>query len=497
MAMPALPGRGECCWSDGAPDRAFPKLQGTLESDVVILGGGIVGLSAAMALRQAGKSVVVLEARRIGRQVTGRSTAKVTAQHALIYRRLSDESGRDIAQHYAEANRRAVDQIRSWIETLGIACDYERKSAYAYATDASYRDAIAAEVDAATSLGFDARFHEQAPLPFPTAAAIEFTDQAQFNPTLYLIGLADAVQSIGGRIFEHSRAVNIGPEPGAKHAWRAETDGGAVKARHILVATNMTVKSPIGYSRKTQPRCHTAMAFRTSSADTVQGMFIGIDEPTHSIRTARDSHGPLLLVLGPKFNTGQDGDVARRFVELDRWAHENLPAGEAVWRWCNEDYDTADHMPYVGEPDPEKSPGFHVATGFNAWGISNGTAAGLMIAETIAKGAHRWGRLFDPKRGAPQGFHRSGDTQSAVSGFESIPPGGAGVVGQGEEKIAAWRDQAGVLHCFSAACTHKGCTVTWNNADRTWDCPCHGSVFSAEGDVIHGPARQPLKRVRG
>lgn len=493
---PVLPGRGECCWTDGAPDVSFPKLQGTIGTDVVIVGGGIVGLSAAMALRQAGRSVVLLEARRIGRQVTGRSTAKVTTQHALIYRRLIDRSGRDIAQAYAEANRHAVEQIRTWIERLGIACDYERKSAFAYAVDAGWKDAIVAEVEAARSLGFDAHLHEKPPLPFPTAAAVEFTGQAQFNPVRYLLGLAAALRAIDGEIFERSRAVTIGSADGGDNAWRVETDAGAVTARHLLVATNMTVKSPVGYSTKAQPRCHTAMAFRTSSADAVQGMFIGVDEPTHSIRTGRDSQGPLLVVLGPKFNTGQDGDVARRFVALDEWAHRHLPVGEAAWRWCNEDYDTADRMPFVGQPDPDTSPCFHVATGFNAWGISNGTAAGLMVAETIEKGAHRWGNLFDPRRPAPKDFHQSGDTQSRVAGFDAIPPGGAGIIGEGERKIAAWRGEDGVLHCFSASCTHKGCTVTWNNADRTWDCPCHGSVFSAEGEVIHGPARQPLKPIR-
>jgi len=495
-ATPILRGRNESCWIDGAPEIAFPVLRGSMGTDVVIVGGGIVGLSAAMALRQAGKSVAVIEARRIGRQVTGRSTAKVTTQHALIYRRLIDQSGKEIAQAYADANRQAVGQIRTWIETLRIACDYARKSAFAYAVDAAWKDAIAAEVEAARMLGFDAHLRESAPLPFPTAAAVEFPDQAQFNPVHYLLGLAQALRGMGGQIFEQSRALNIGPDAHNAGSWRVETDAGAVTAPHLLVATNMTVKSPVGYSNRTQPRCHTAMAFRSSSPNAVDGMFIGVDEPTHSIRTARDRQGPLLVVLGPKFNTGQDGDVARRFLELDRWAHENLPVGEPVWRWCNEDYDTADHMPFVGMPDPEKSPGFHVATGFNAWGISNGTAAGLMVAETIEKGAHRWASLFDPKRPSPEDFHQSGDTQSRVSGYAAIPPGGAGIVGDGEEKIAAWRDEGGTLHCFSAACTHKGCTVTWNNADRTWDCPCHGSVFSAYGEVIHGPARQPLKRVR-
>ena len=234
------------------------------------------------------------------------------------------------------------------------------------------------------------------------------------------------------------------------------------------------------------------MAFRVDSPLAVDGMFIGIDDPTRSIRMGRDAEGPLLVALGPKFNTGQDGDVARRFVELDNWARLNLPVGEAVWRWCNEDYDTPDRVAYAGTPDPEKAPGFHIATGFNAWGISNGTAAGLMIADLIRGRSSPWQELYDPARPYPEDFHKNGDSQSIVESTDDIGRGEGGVIVRGEEKVAAWRDEDGGLHAISAACTHKGCTVTWNNAEKTWDCPCHGSIFAADGSVIHGPARKPL-----
>jgi Rieske Fe-S protein len=146
----------------------------------------------------------------------------------------------------------------------------------------------------------------------------------------------------------------------------------------------------------------------------------------------------------------------------------------------------------VGQPDPKASAGFYVATGFNAWGISNGTAAGLLIASEIATGSRPWGRLYDPTRPAPADFHQSGNTQSLVEDIVQISPGKGGVITRGEEKVAVWRDEGGTPHGLSASCTHKGCIVTWNNADRTWDCPCHGSIFERDGTVIHGPAREPL-----
>jgi glycine/D-amino acid oxidase-like deaminating enzyme/nitrite reductase/ring-hydroxylating ferredoxin subunit len=486
--MASLPGKAESCWVADAPRTHYPKLAKSQHAETVVVGGGIVGLTTALRLLEMGRSVIVVEALRIGGQVTGRSTAKITTQHALIYRDLIRDRGREAAQNYADANRRGASLIRDWIANYGIDCDLEIKDAYTYASEAGRRQDMEDEAEAARGLGLDAEALDRAPLPFETTGALRFPDQAQFNPARYLVGLAAAITDRGGQIFEESRARLIGEAS----RWRVVTDDGNVHAEHVVVATNMTVKSPVGMSKRTQPRCHTAMAFRTDDPLLVDGMFIGVDEPTHSIRTGRDMDGPLLVVLGPKFNTGQDGDVAQRFVDLERWAREHFPLREAVWRWCNEDYDTPDRVPYIGTPDPEKAPGFHIATGFNGWGISNGTAAGMMIARLIAGEASPWSKLYDPARPYPDDFHKDGDSQSIVASAADIPRSGGGVIVAGDKKIAAWRDESGLLHAVSAECTHKGCTVTWNNADRTWDCPCHGSIFAADGSVIHGPARKPL-----
>lgn len=489
--MTELPGKAESCWIADAPATHYPVLNGTLHAETVVVGAGIVGLTVALRLCELGRSVIVVDGLRVGRQVTGRSTAKITTQHALIYRHLLDERGMKTAKSYADANSFGASLIRLWVANYGIDCDLESRDAFAYADRPERRGAIEAEAEAARMVGLEAKVLDHAPLPFDTAAALCFPNQAQFNPARYLIGLATAISARGGKIFERSRAVEIEEA----ERWRVVTDEGAVEADNIVIATNMTVKSPVGMAKRTQPRCHTAMAFRARDPMLVNGMFIGIDEPTHSIRVGHDGDGPLLVVLGPKFNTGQDGDVARRFVDLDRWTRARFPVGQAAWRWCNEDYDTPDRVPYAGLADPDKAPGFYIATGFNGWGISNGTATGMMIADQISGKANSWTELYNPMRPYPEDFHVDGDSQSFIESTAAIPPGSGGVVTSGEHKIAAWRDDAGRLHAVSASCTHKGCTVTWNNADRTWDCPCHGSVFAADGSVIHGPARRPLQPV--
>jgi glycine/D-amino acid oxidase-like deaminating enzyme/nitrite reductase/ring-hydroxylating ferredoxin subunit len=489
LRSPTLPGVAESCWLATAPDPHFSEFSGSLECDAVIVGAGIVGLSTALALAERGVAVTVLEARRVGAQVTGRSTAKITSQHGLIYSFLTDRFGFDLAKLYADANRTGCEQIRDWVRGLGIGCDYETRAAFAYASDPASTSKIEAEVRAAKAVGFDARFCDKAPLPFETGAAVCFPGEAQFNPASYLAGIAVAAQAAGAKIFAWSRARDFDK---GSHGWRVSTDKGSVDAKAVVVATNITVKSPVGYANRTQPRCHTVMAFRLRPGHGIDGMFIGINEPTHSIRTGRDDKGEILVTLGPRFDTGNDGDVARRFVDLEAWVRANLPAEEAVWHWCNEDYDTADRTPYVGEPSPDDAPGFLIATGFNGWGISNGTAAGLTIASKIAAGTNLWPGLYDPSRPYPKDFHRSGNSQSVVAGVDQILAGSGGVVQRGDEMLAVYRDHDGELHVTSARCTHKGCTVTWNNADGTWDCPCHGSVFERDGAVIHGPAREAL-----
>jgi nitrite reductase/ring-hydroxylating ferredoxin subunit len=198
----------------------------------------------------------------------------------------------------------------------------------------------------------------------------------------------------------------------------------------------------------------------------------------------------LLVVLGSKFGTGQEGDVAKHFRDLEAWTRQNLEVGDVAWRWVNEDYDTADRVPFAGELS--EAPGLYVATGFNAWGISNGTAAGILIAQQILGKPPHWASIYDPMRKSPRKFNKGGDSQSIVHSLDSIEPGGGAVMNLGRGKIAVWKGDDGTPHAFSASCTHKGCTVTWNNADRTWDCPCHGSIFSCDGGVIHGPAVEPL-----
>jgi glycine/D-amino acid oxidase-like deaminating enzyme/nitrite reductase/ring-hydroxylating ferredoxin subunit len=486
--VPTLAGRPESLWSDRAPRVSFRKLSKNLDVDVAIAGAGIVGLTAALKLAQAGLSVAVLEARRVGRQVTGRSTAKISTQHGLIYHHLIESYGLERAQLYADANRIGAAQIRAWIREFAIDCDLEDKPAYAYATREETEREVEQECAAAERVGFKARVLDAAPLPFKTGATLRFDDQGQFDPTRYLLGLARAARAAGVQIFEDTRVASFTH----RKRWQVKAGSRRILAGQFVMATHLPINQPGRFDLWTRPRCHIATAFRLERDDAIHGMFIGLDAPTHSLRMARDRKGPVLVALGPKFATGHDGDVARRFRDLARWAAEYCNAGEPVWRWVNEDYDTDDRVPFIGEPAKRTAPGYYVATGFNGWGISNGAAAGMLIADLAQGTDNPWAALYDPTRKAAKRINAGGETKSMVSSVADVAPGEGAVVLRGKNSIAVYRSPQGKLIARSAACTHLGCSVTWNNAEKSWDCPCHGSMFTAEGEVIHGPATDSL-----
>jgi glycine/D-amino acid oxidase-like deaminating enzyme/nitrite reductase/ring-hydroxylating ferredoxin subunit len=503
--MPKLAGTAQSFWvatvADSAPDHS--PLTNDLEVDIAIVGGGIVGLTAAELLQRAGKRVAVLEARKVGQQVTGRSTAKVTSQHGLIYQRLAKSFGEAGARTYGAANQAGLEQIARFVDELGIECEFERKPAYVYSRSDQHLAAIEKEVEVARGLGLPAAFVRDTSLPFPIAGAIRFDHQAQFNPCKYALGLARSFTAGGGRVFESTRVVSV------EHAepCRVTTEHGIVTARDVIEATHLPLGMAGMFFAKAYPYAHAMAAARIEPAKAPDGMFISAGTPTHSVRSARSGDDMFLVAVGSSYKPGHTDAQIKAFEDLAAFLGGEFGIDAIDYYWTNEDYESMDGMPFVGRAR-SGAEHLYVATGFNAWGITNGTAAGMILSDLILDRANPWAAAFDATRIKPAAGGASFVTENVSTGvhlvegyvrgrarsLDDLSPGEGAVLKLNGERVAAFKDEQGTVHAVSAVCTHLRCIVGWNPADRTWDCPCHGSRFALDGAVIHGPATARLER---
>ncbi|MGE3961039.1 MAG: FAD-dependent oxidoreductase [Dehalococcoidia bacterium] len=499
-------------WTATEPRARHGPIEGDRSVDVAIVGGGIVGLSAGLVLQEAGLDVAILEARRVGRQVTGRSTAKVTSQHGLKYDFLRCTHGVEAARLYAEANQAAVGAILQRSGTMaehGIDVHVERRTAYAYATEGSAVESVRAEVDAAREAGLPARFETALAIPYPVAGAVAFDGQAQFDAYAYVEGLARQFAERGA-VFEETVVTDI--EDGEDGApVRVRTHGGrTVSAGHVIVATHLPFLDRGLYFLRTKPRTHAVLAARLGGSvppGLLGGMFIAADQPTRSFRTFEDERGHGLVFLGESFTPGSR-DTTALFSELEAEARERFSIGEVTHRWTNDDFDSVDGLPLVGPVLPGRDRVL-VATGFGAWGISNGHVAGDILAGAVLGRPSAIGELFSTTRFTPGASWKKTLEEAVVSAkslanrawpgrtihLDEIAPGEAAVGELNGERAAVSRDPDGTLQAVSAICTHMGCVVGWNGAMRTWDCPCHGSSFSRDGKLLHGPAVHDLPAI--
>jgi glycine/D-amino acid oxidase-like deaminating enzyme/nitrite reductase/ring-hydroxylating ferredoxin subunit len=489
-------------WLGTTDPTNYPPLSGDRSVDVCVVGGGITGLTAAYELTRAGVEVAVLDRWRVASGTTGHTTAKVSVLQGLVYQRITGHLGEAAARDHAAASEVAQARLAMIVEEEGIECDLVRLPAYTWTEDPGQVESVRAEVEAARSAGLDATFTDEVPVAWPTLGAVRLDGQIAFHPRRYCLALAERVAARGGSIHEGTIAREIRED---EDSVRVVTQSGVITAKHVIIATLLPFHDPRGIFAKAYPSRSYALAVRVEDP-LPQGLLLTAEAPHRSLRPHDPWAGErYLIVEGEEHLPGAEGDAAHHWDELAAYARSHFRVRSIDYRWSAQDYMTPDGLPYIGRMASDR---VLVAAGFNKWGMTNGTLAGMLLADLARGLEHAWLERFSPTRIGSLGSLGPIAKQNLEVARDfvgrrlpggpdvaSVAPGTGAVVTHGLGKAAVYRHPDGSLQGVSARCTHMGCIVGFNDAELSWDCPCHGSRFDLAGRVIEGPAGADLEAV--
>lgn len=479
-------------WMDTATSAPEAALSGDRQAEVAIVGAGLAGILTAVELVERGRNVVLLEAGTVGHGVSGYTTAKITSAHRLIYDRLGAN-----ASAYAEANQWGLERLIDVLARWNVEADVERKPMWVIAESDPEREELLREYDAARAAGLLVQWSEAAPFPMACRGAIRYERQAQFHPVKAMRGLAARLRERGVQVFEGSRVLDT---KRSDEGVTLRTAAGSVQAERVVIASHYPVYDPAMYFARLFPYRDYAMAVRVEG-DLPTDMAIGASNSSHAYRP----YGDLLIASGEGHKVGQ-GDGEACYGRLEAVTRDRFRVVEVVATWSTQDNETLDGMPYIGriQRDDDR---IYLLTGFGAWGMTTSAYGARIVADGLDGIHNAWAETFDPSRGkglegAVTYVKENANAAKHLVGDKILPPddirvadlrpGQAAVIGGDDGRRAIYRDPGGRVHCVSSSCTHMGCQVAWNAAETSWDCPCHGSRFAPDGEVLQGPAVNPL-----
>jgi glycine/D-amino acid oxidase-like deaminating enzyme/nitrite reductase/ring-hydroxylating ferredoxin subunit len=504
--MPNASGKTTSSWMATATVPHFDPLAENTTADVCVVGAGIAGLSTAYELARRGKKVVVLDDNVIGEGESGRTTGHLSFALDDRFSRLETIHGQKGAQLAAESHRAAVDRIEEIVRLEAIDCGFERLNGYLFADDGQDPAELQKELEAAHRAGLaDVAFATEPPVDgLDPARCLRFPGQGQFHVLKYLSALAGAIAEQGGRIHTatHVRKVNGGKRPSV------ETDKGLkVEADSIVVATNAPISDWVAMHTKLYPYRTYAIAAQMNPGTAPHALLWDLADPYHYVRAQRERPKgggepmDLLIVGGEDHKVGQDDQPAQNFDRLEAWARKKFPdLGYVAFRWSGQVVEPQDGLAYIGR-DPGGGENVYIITGDSGHGLTHGVLGSLLLTGLIVDGDHPWKALYEPSRKSLRTAgtflkenlnvaKQYGDwlTGGDVKSPSEIEPGCGAVVREGRSKVAVYRDPAGNYTRRSAVCPHLGCIVHWNDLEKSWDCPCHGSRFAPDGHVLNGPS---------
>jgi glycine/D-amino acid oxidase-like deaminating enzyme/nitrite reductase/ring-hydroxylating ferredoxin subunit len=486
-------------WIDRTPGRTFPTFEGGDPLvDVAIVGGGITGITAAVLLKRAGKTVALIEADKIGQGVTGYTTAHLTEAIDTRYRTLISDFGLEGAKLAARASHAALERIDAFVNENHISCGFERLPGFLYSENEKDLGELHEEYEAAKKVGLDVKMTREVPLPFTTVAGVRFANQAQLNIREYLFPLAAEIPGGGSSVYENTRVESLRDDDPC----RLETNNGTIRANKVIVAANVPFNRVFLQTKIAHYRSY---VLALQSAPALHGLFWDSDDPYHYLRSANVDGAPVLIVGGEDHKTGTEEDTVACYERLLAYAKERIKFSEVSHRWSGQVIEPVDGLPYIGHNSASKR--VFVATGYSGNGITFGTVAGMMLSDAVLGRPNPWAELFDATRITPLAsakdyikenvdvpVHLIGDRlkPADAESIEAVKAGEGKLVDVRGKRVAVFRADDGDLKVLSSVCPHLGCTVHFNNAERTWDCPCHGSRFATDGHVIDGPAMKGL-----
>lgn len=482
----------------------FKTLNGNEETEICVIGGGLFGLTTAYYLTKCGKKVIVLEKGEIGSKVSGNTTGKITSQHDLFYAHLIDDYGEDYAKKYLEANEKAIENIKQIIKEEQIDCDFSMQKSYVYTTKEDEVLEIQKEVAVVNKLGKNAKFVNKIDLPIKIKGAIEFEGQAQFHPRKYMLGLANSIEK-QNKIYQYTTVTDV-EKNGEKY--KVYTDKGSVEAKYIVMASHFPIINMPGfYFVKMYQSTSYLIAVETKS-QLPQGMYINVKEPMYSFRTANYNGKEILLIGGVGNKTGEPIEDNSHYEKLEKKAREMYPDCKILYRWNTRDCISLDKIPYIGEFS-NLMKNVYVGTGFKKWGMTSTNVAANIVTDKIMGNKNKYEEIFTATRMKPiknrwevENILKQTVNSIALNKFkiepysiEQIKNDNAAIIEINGDNIGVYKDAKGEVYAVKPNCSHLGCLLSWNNLDKTWDCPCHGSRFDYMGRNIYEPAIKNLEKI--
>lgn len=496
-------------WIDSANKTNYPKLTKDIVVDVCIIGGGLTGITSAYLLSQEGLKVALVDKDKMGMGVSAYTTGKLTSQHDIFYSYLMEEFGIIFAKKYLEANEEAIKLAKDIINKENINCDFEVQDSYIYTQSMNDIKKIEVEADSLKALGINSEYLKQIPLPTKIFAAVKFPNQAQFHIRKYILGLLNSLENKDCQMYENTKVVDVKQE---RDRCITYLENNKIISKYAIIASHYPVINFPGYHflKMYQDMSYVIMVDPKENVPD-NGMYITSESPTKSIRTVLDNNGKrFLLVTGLEHKVGaNDVELDNKYKELEDYIKTIYPNSETLYKWSNQDCISLDKVPYIGEFS-KFMPNIYIATGYKKWGMSTSHVAAQIITDKILGNENKYAEIFNSRRLNPiRNYSEFGNilkqtTYSWVLNritppkelYENLNPGTGGVVKYNGKKLGIYKDENGEVFAIKPYCGHLGCELSWNNLEKTWDCPCHGSRYDYKGRYMIEPTKKDLKQVK-